>query len=160
MVFNATYLFIWIQRHFQQHFIYIVVVSFISGENRSTRRKPPTCRKSQNYHIIFLNQVHFAKSGIRTLKNNYAIYVICMYKPYNLLNYVCQDFVVVNQCTYRILINDVFDLLILVHRRSKHTEDLVTTKDSIQWKTNKYQLVGTVLKFHRKFVKRGKIATT
>jgi len=26
--------------------VYIVVVSFIGGENRSTPRKPPTCRKS------------------------------------------------------------------------------------------------------------------
>jgi hypothetical protein len=25
---------------------YIVVVSLIGGENRSTQRKPPTCRKS------------------------------------------------------------------------------------------------------------------
>jgi len=35
-----------IQRHFQQYFSYIVVVSFIGGGNRSTRRKPPTCHKS------------------------------------------------------------------------------------------------------------------
>ena len=28
--------------HFQQCFSYIVAVSFISGENRSTRRKRPT----------------------------------------------------------------------------------------------------------------------
>jgi len=34
MVFNAT----------QQYFSYIMVVSFIGGGNRSTRRKPPTCR--------------------------------------------------------------------------------------------------------------------
>jgi len=33
-------------RHFQQYFSYIVTVSFIGGENRNTRRKPPTCRKS------------------------------------------------------------------------------------------------------------------
>jgi len=32
--------------HFQQHFSYIVAVSFIGGGNRSNRRKPPTCRKS------------------------------------------------------------------------------------------------------------------
>jgi len=31
---------------FQQYFSYIVAVSFIGGGNRSTRRKPPTCRKS------------------------------------------------------------------------------------------------------------------
>ena len=34
------------QHHFQQYFNYIVAVSFISGGNRRTRRKPPTCRKS------------------------------------------------------------------------------------------------------------------
>jgi hypothetical protein len=33
-------------RHFQQYFSYIVAVTFIGGGNRSTRRKPPTCRKS------------------------------------------------------------------------------------------------------------------
>jgi hypothetical protein len=35
-----------VQRHLQQYFNYIVAVSFIGGGNRSTRRKPPTCRKS------------------------------------------------------------------------------------------------------------------
>jgi hypothetical protein len=37
MVFNAT---------FNNYFSYIMTVSFIGGGNRSTRRKPPTCRKS------------------------------------------------------------------------------------------------------------------
>jgi hypothetical protein len=32
--------------HVQQHFSYIVEVSFIGGGNRRTRRKPTTCRKS------------------------------------------------------------------------------------------------------------------
>ena len=32
-----------VQRHFQQYFSYIVVVSFIGGGNR---RKPPTCLKT------------------------------------------------------------------------------------------------------------------
>ena len=35
-----------VQRHFQQYFSYIVVVSFISGGNPSTQRKPLICRKS------------------------------------------------------------------------------------------------------------------
>ena len=35
-----------VQRHSQQYFSYIVVVSFIAGGNRSTRRGLPTCRKS------------------------------------------------------------------------------------------------------------------
>jgi hypothetical protein len=34
VVFNVT---------FQQHFSYIMAVSFIGGGNRRTRRKPPTC---------------------------------------------------------------------------------------------------------------------
>jgi len=37
MVFNVT---------FQQYFSYIVMVNFIGGGNQSTRRNPPTCRKS------------------------------------------------------------------------------------------------------------------
>ena len=32
--------------HFQQCLSYIVIVSFIGGENRSTCRKPSTCQKS------------------------------------------------------------------------------------------------------------------
>jgi len=39
MVFKAA-------RHFQWYFNYIVMVSFISGGNRSTQRKSLTCRKS------------------------------------------------------------------------------------------------------------------
>jgi len=35
-----------VKRHFQKHFSYIMAVSFVVGENRSTRRKPTTCRKS------------------------------------------------------------------------------------------------------------------
>jgi hypothetical protein len=35
-----------VQRHFQQYFSYIMAVSFIGGENRSTQRKPQTCHKS------------------------------------------------------------------------------------------------------------------
>jgi hypothetical protein len=48
MVFNAT---------FQQYFSYVVAVSFIGGGNRSTRRKPPTCRRSLTNFITFLNGV-------------------------------------------------------------------------------------------------------
>ena len=41
-----------------QYFSYIMVVSCIGGGNRSTRRKPPTCRKSMTnlhclYHILY-----------------------------------------------------------------------------------------------------------
>ena len=38
-------LFAGVQRHLQQYFSYIVAVSFIGGENRRIRRKPPTCHK-------------------------------------------------------------------------------------------------------------------
>jgi hypothetical protein len=50
-------------RHFQKYFSYIVVASVIGGGNRSTRRKPPTLRKSLT---IMLCQVHLAMSGIQT----------------------------------------------------------------------------------------------
>jgi len=33
-------------RHFQRYFNYTVAVSFIDGENQSTRRKSLTCRNS------------------------------------------------------------------------------------------------------------------
>jgi len=35
-----------VQCHFQQYFSYIMAVSFIGGGNRSSQRKPWTCRKS------------------------------------------------------------------------------------------------------------------
>jgi len=40
--------------HFQQYFSYIVTVSFIGGGNRTTRRKPPTCRKPLTNFIIYI----------------------------------------------------------------------------------------------------------
>jgi hypothetical protein len=36
---------------FQQYFSYIIAVSFISGRNWSTRRKPPACRKPSTNFI-------------------------------------------------------------------------------------------------------------
>jgi len=39
--FYVCWVFYGVQPHFQQYFSYIVVVSFIGGGNRSTRRKPP-----------------------------------------------------------------------------------------------------------------------
>ena len=43
---------------FEQYFSYIVVVSVIGGGNRSTRRKPQSCRKSLKNFIIMLYRVH------------------------------------------------------------------------------------------------------
>jgi hypothetical protein len=37
---------LWCLTPFQQYISYIMAVSFIGGGNWSTRRKPPTCRKS------------------------------------------------------------------------------------------------------------------
>ena len=45
-------LFIAVKGHFQQYFSFILAVSFIGGGNRTTRRKPPTCRKSLRNFII------------------------------------------------------------------------------------------------------------
>jgi len=59
-LYTASYNFGWfygVLRHFQHYFsyIYIVAVSFIGGGNRSTRRKPPTCRKSLANFITYCN---------------------------------------------------------------------------------------------------------
>jgi hypothetical protein len=40
-------------KYFQQYFSYIVEVGFIGGENRSTLRKPQSCRKSLTYVITY-----------------------------------------------------------------------------------------------------------
>jgi hypothetical protein len=57
MVFNAT---------FNNISVYIVSVSFIGGENRSTRRKPPTnvTDKNLSHNVV---RVHLAMTGVRTL---------------------------------------------------------------------------------------------
>ena len=44
-----------ILHHFQQYLRYIVAVSFIGGGNRSTWRKPLTCRKSLKNVITYDN---------------------------------------------------------------------------------------------------------
>jgi hypothetical protein len=42
------------RHHIQQYISYIVLISFIGGENLSTRRKPLTCCKSLKLdHIMF-----------------------------------------------------------------------------------------------------------
>jgi hypothetical protein len=44
--------------HFQQYFRYIMAVGFIGGGNRSTWRKPPTCRISlTNFRHIMLKTI-------------------------------------------------------------------------------------------------------
>ena len=55
-------------RMFSITFSYIVVAMFIGGGNRSTWRKPQTCRKSLTNFItcIMLYRVHLVMSGIQT----------------------------------------------------------------------------------------------
>jgi hypothetical protein len=55
-----------VQRHFQQYFCYIVAVSFIVGGNKSTRRKPPTCRKSLKISPLNVESSYLAMNGVRT----------------------------------------------------------------------------------------------
>jgi hypothetical protein len=50
---------VYVYRHFQQYFSYIVAVSVIGGGNPSTRRKPSTCRKSP-INFMLLYRVHLA----------------------------------------------------------------------------------------------------
>ena len=59
--FMLVYLFDGVKRHCQQYLIYIVAVSFIGGGNRRTRRKPPTCRKSQtlSHNVVHLALIRF-----------------------------------------------------------------------------------------------------
>ena len=52
-----------VKRHLQQHFSYIVAVSYIGGGNRSTRSKQPTYRKSLTNFITVLYRLRIVKSG-------------------------------------------------------------------------------------------------
>ena len=56
----------WFYGYVQQYLSFIVVVDFIDGGNRSTRRKPPTVRHRQT---LSHNVVHLFMSGIRTHNN-------------------------------------------------------------------------------------------
>jgi hypothetical protein len=54
-----------VQRHFQQYFSYIVVVSFIGGGNRSTRRKLVLSQVTDKPYHIMLHRVHLAWVGFK-----------------------------------------------------------------------------------------------
>ena len=52
-------------RYFQQYFSYIAVVSFISGGNRSVRRKTDLPQVTDKLNHIMLCRVHLAMSRVR-----------------------------------------------------------------------------------------------
>ena len=55
---------LWRLTPLQHYFSYIVAVSLIGGGNRSTRRKPPTCRKSdKRYHIMVYTRYEVIDMG-------------------------------------------------------------------------------------------------
>ena len=56
--------------HFQQYLSYMVAVRFIGGGNQSTRRKPPTCRKSRQTvsHYVISSTPHH-KQGFNSQLN-------------------------------------------------------------------------------------------
>jgi len=49
--------------HFQQYFSYVLAVSVIGGGNRSTQRKPQTCRKSLTNIITVTHNVVSSTPG-------------------------------------------------------------------------------------------------
>jgi len=59
-----------VTHQFQQYFSYIVGVSFIGGGHRTTRRKPPTCRKSLTTLLHHVTSSKPRLSEVRTHKVN------------------------------------------------------------------------------------------
>jgi len=58
---------LWCLRNFQQYFSYIVVVSFIGGGNRRTRKKTTDLsRVTDKLYYMIMYRVHFAMNGVRT----------------------------------------------------------------------------------------------
>ena len=76
-----------VQCHFQQYFSYIVVVSFIDGGNRSTRRRPLTCRKSLTNFITYKREIPLC------FQNN--LIMLVLYKIQNIAKFgvetICLD---------------------------------------------------------------------
>ena len=60
-----------LKRHFQPYFSYIVAISFIDGGNRSTRWKPPTCRKSLTNFILILARFKYLQIMQRKLYSKF-----------------------------------------------------------------------------------------
>jgi len=70
--------------HLQQYFSHIVVASFSGGVNRSTRRKPPTCRKSvTNLYVTMLSMIGTNNTPSKKYKELFIMSSIVQFKTNN-----------------------------------------------------------------------------
>ena len=67
-----------IQSHFQQHFGYVIAVSFIDGGNQSIQWKPPTYRKINLWRKKNLNIIYYRQK--QTFANKKVEYLHCVQK--------------------------------------------------------------------------------
>ena len=127
MVFTATFINISV-------ISWLYSVSFIGGGNRSTRRKPPTCRKSvTNLINIILYRVHLACAGfelttlvlictdcIGSCKSNYHTITTTtttgLNRSYQKRRLICYEIIMTYWCgnTYSVVAHFVYFLIVLI----------------------------------------------